>query len=122
VGNWRDPVTTMFILIVVANSYSIITGVIVPCLPGNSCSLNLHLVFASGANFIRYYLKKRPALPGEVCDIKSKTRYSKSIWGPVYYCSCIATLIIIAACVFNDSFINSHLTYLEFFARSSAVQ
>jgi len=94
----------MFILIVIVNSYSPITGVIcVICL--------LFLFFESafgiclGCKFYPlFFNEKAKRCPGEVCDPGSKQPIQKTTWIQLTIVFAFATFIFLAAWLFNDQF------------------
>ena len=94
----------MFILIVIVNSYSPITGVIcVICL--------LFLFFESafgiclGCKFYPlFFNEKAKRCPGEVCDPGSKQSIQKTTWIQLTIVFAFATFIFLAAWLFNDQF------------------
>jgi hypothetical protein len=95
---------TMFTLIVIVNSYSLITGVIcVTCL--------VFLFFESafgiclGCKFYPLIFKEKPKrCPGEICDARSKQEIQKISKVQVLIVFSFAALIFIAAWIFNDQF------------------
>jgi hypothetical protein len=95
---------TMFTLIVIVNSYSLITGAIcVTCL--------VFLFFESafgiclGCKFYPLIFKEKPKrCPGEVCDARSKQEIQKISKVQVLIVFSFAALIFIAAWIFNDQF------------------
>jgi len=113
---------TMFILIVVANSYSIITGVI--------CLVCLAFLFFESAFGICLGCKFYPLLfkekarrcPGEVCDKRAKQDIQKVSGVQFIIVVAFATLIIIAAWFFNDQFHKQPSDLFGIFARSPGVQ
>ena len=113
---------TMFILIVVANSYSIITGVI--------CLVCLAFLFFESAFGICLGCKFYPLLfkekarrcPGEACDKRAKQDIQKVSEVQFIIVVAFATLIIIAAWFFNDQFHKQPSDLFGIFTRSSGVQ
>ncbi len=113
---------TMFILIVVVNSYSIITGVI--------CLICLAFLFFESAFGICLGCKFYPLLfkekarrcPGEVCDKRSKQNIQKVSGIQFIIVVAFATIIIIAAWFFNDQFNKQPSDLFGISARSSGVQ
>ena len=95
---------TMFIFIVIVNSYSIVTGVI--------CLVCLAFLFFESAFGICLGCKFYPLLfkekarrcPGEVCDKRSKQDIQKVSGAQLIIVIAFATLLIIAAWFFNDRF------------------
>ena len=81
--------TTMFIFLVIVNAYSPITGII--------CLICLVFLFFESAFGIclgckfysLFYKEKAQYCPGEICDVKSKTGYSKNILASAIDCVCI---------------------------------
>jgi len=94
--------TTMFILIVIVNSYSVITGVI--CL---TCLLFLFFESAFGiclgCKFYPLFFKEKPQrCPGEVCDAKSKQDIQKISTTQLIIVFAFVALISIAGWFLND--------------------
>ena len=95
---------TMFIFIVIVNSYSIVTGAI--------CLVCLAFLFFESAFGICLGCKFYPLLfkergrccPGEVCDKRSKQDIQKVSGAQLIIVIAFATLLIIAAWFFNDRF------------------
>ena len=95
---------TMFILIVVFNSYSIITGVL--------CMICLAFLFFESAFGIclgckfypLFHKEKARCCPGEVCDNRAKQDIQKIAGAQLIIVVAFVTLIIIAARFFNDQF------------------
>ena len=95
---------TMFILIVVFNSYSIITGVL--------CMICLAFLFFESAFGIclgckfypLFHKEKARCCPGEVCDTRAKQDIQKISGAQLIIVVAFVTLIIIAARFFNDQF------------------
>ena len=109
---------TMFILIVIVNSYSIITGVI--CLV---CLVFLFFESAFGiclgCKFYPLLFKERPQrCPGEVCDKRSKQEIQKVSAVQLMIVFAFVALIVIAAWFFNDQFSKQPFALFERFARS----
>ena len=109
---------TMFILIVIVNSYSIITGVI--CLV---CLVFLFFESAFGiclgCKFYPLLFKERPQrCPGEVCDKRSKQEIQKVSGVQLMIVFAFVVLIVIAAWFFNDQFSKQTFALFERFARS----
>jgi hypothetical protein len=113
---------TMFILIVVVNSYSIITGVI--------CLICLAFLFFEsafgiclGCKFYPLLFKEKPRrCPGEVCDKRAKQNIQKVSRVQLIIVVAFATIIIITAWFFNDQFNKQPSDLFGIFARSSGVQ
>jgi len=109
---------TMFILIVIVNSYSIITGVI--------CLVCLAFLFFEsafgiclGCKFYPLLFKERPQrCPGEVCDKRSKQEIQKVSAVQLMIVFAFVALIVIAAWFFNDQFSKQPFALFERFARS----
>ena len=95
---------TMFIFMVIINSYSPITGVI--------CLICLVFLFFEsafgiclGCKFYPLFFKeKAQRCPGEVCDRRSKQDIQKISWVQLLIVFSFASLIFIAAWFFNDQF------------------
>lgn len=95
---------TMFILMVVVNSYSLITSVI--------CYVCLAFLFFESAFGIclgckfypLFHKEKAKRCPGEVCDKRSKQDIQKISRGQLVIVFAFVTLIIVAAWFFNDQF------------------
>ena len=110
--------TIMFILIVIVNSYSIITGVI--------CLVCLAFLFFEsafgiclGCKFYPLLFKERPQrCPGEVCDKRSKQEIQKVSAVQLMIVFAFVALIVIAAWFFNDQFSKQPFALFERFARS----
>jgi len=96
--------TTMFILMVVVNSYSPITGfVCLICL--------IFLFFESmfgiclGCKFYSLiYKEKAQYCPGEVCDIKDKQEIQKTSWAQLLIVFGLIVFVFAAVLLFNDQF------------------
>jgi len=109
---------TMFVLIVIVNSYSIITGVI--------CLVCLAFLFFEsafgiclGCKFYPLLFKERPQrCPGEVCDKRSKQEIQKVSAVQLMIVFAFVALIVIAAWFFNDQFSKQPFALFERFARS----
>lgn len=104
---WTIGVTlsaTMFILIVVVNSYSIITGVI--------CMICLAFLFLESAFGIclgckfypLFHKEKARCCPGEVCDKRAKQDIQKISGAQLIIVVAFVALIIITARFFHDQF------------------
>ncbi|MES2332668.1 MAG: DUF4395 domain-containing protein [Bacteroidota bacterium] len=95
---------TMFIFMVLINSYSPITGII--CL---ICLLFLFFESAFGiclgCKFYKmFYKEKAQYCPGEVCDVKSKQEIQKTSLLQVVIVFAFIGYIVLAAYLFNDMF------------------
>ncbi len=95
---------TMFIFMVVVNSYSPITGVI--------CLICLVFLFFEsafgiclGCKFYPLFFKEKAQhCPGEVCDVKSKQDIQKTSGVQLFIVFAFAAFIFVAAWLFNDQF------------------
>ena len=95
---------TMFIFMVVINSYSPITGVI--------CFVCLMFLFFEsafgiclGCKFYPLFHKEKPQrCPGEVCDVRSKQVIQKTSSSQLLVVLTFATFIFLASWFFNDQF------------------
>lgn len=95
---------TMFILMVVVNSYSIITGLI--------CLLCLIFLFFESAFGIclgcllykLIYKDKAQYCPGEVCDIKHKHDIQKTSWMQIFIVLAMVGLVILIGFFFHEFF------------------
>src|SRR5438045_9567936 len=95
---------TMFILIVVVNSYSIVTGVI--------CMICLAFLFFESAFGIclgckfypLFHKEKARCCPGEVCDKRAKQDIQKISGTQLIIVAAFVTIIITTARFFNDEF------------------
>jgi hypothetical protein len=95
---------SMFILMVVVNSYSPITGII--CL---ICLIFLFFESAFGiclgCKFYKWYYKENAQYcPGEVCDLKSKQEIQKTSWGQFLILTGFVVYIILTVTIFNNEF------------------
>ena len=95
---------TMFILMVVVNSYSPITGII--CL---ICLLFLFFESAFGiclgCKFYPLFFKEKAQYcPGEVCDVRSKQDIQKTSGVQLLIVFAFAAFIFLTAWLFNDHF------------------
>lgn len=96
--------TIMFILLVVVNAYSPITGII--------CLLCLVFLFFESAFgiclgckiYTMVYREKAQHCPGEVCDVRSRQEIQKTSRGQVMMVLGFAAFIIVTAVLFNDNF------------------
>lgn len=96
--------TTMFILVVVVNSYSAITGLI--------CMICLIFLFFESAfgiclgckfyNLI--YKEKAQHCPGEVCDVKARQEIQKTSGAQVLIVLGFVVFIVLTVFLFNDVF------------------
>ena len=95
---------TMFILMVVVNSYSIITGLI--------CLLCLIFLFFESAFGIclgcllykLIYKDKAQYCPGEVCDIKHKHDIQKTSWMQIFIVLAMVGLVFLIGFFFHEFF------------------
>lgn len=95
---------TMFILIVVVNSYSPITGII--------CFICLIFLFFESAFGIclgckfypLFYKEKAQYCPGEVCDVKAKQDIQKTSWVQILIVIGFIGFIFLTVFLFNDNF------------------
>ncbi len=95
---------TMFILLVVVNSRSPITGL--------TCFICLIFLFFEsafgiclGCKFYSWiYKEKAQYCPGEVCDVKSKHNIQKTSWIQILIVLGFTAYIFITVLLFNDSF------------------
>ncbi|MEO7263587.1 MAG: DUF4395 domain-containing protein [Ferruginibacter sp.] len=93
---------TMFIFMVVVNSYSPVTGII--------CLICLVFLFFESAFGIclgckfysLYYKEKAQYCPGEICDVKSKHDIQKTSWAQVFIVFGFIAYIALAFFLFND--------------------
>lgn len=96
--------SAMFILMVIVNSYSIITGLIcLVCL--------IFLFFESvfgiclGCLFYNlFYKEKAQHCPGEICDAKAKQDIQKTSWSQLIVVLVFVASIFLMAGFFNDQF------------------
>lgn len=96
--------TTMFILLVIVNSYSPITGII--------CLICLVFLFFESAFGIclgckfysMFYKEKAQYCPGEVCDVKSKQEIQKTSKAQILIVVGFIAYIILTVILFNDTF------------------
>ena len=93
--------TIMFILLVVVNAFSPITGIV--CL--------IFLFFESafgiclGCLFYGWFYKgKAQYCPGEVCDVKSKQEIQKTSWVQMLIIIGFIAFILLTVFLFNDNF------------------
>ncbi len=95
---------TMFIFMVVVNSFSPITGII--CL---ICLIFLFFESAFGIClgckfYSMFYKEKAQYCPGEVCDVKSKQDIQKTSGIQILIVFGLAAYIFLTAFLFNDNF------------------
>ncbi len=96
--------STMFILVVVVNSYSPITGII--------CMICLIFLFFESAFGIclgckvysMVYKEKAQYCPGEVCDVKSRQEIQKTSWIQVLIVLVFIGYITLTFILFNTTF------------------
>jgi hypothetical protein len=96
--------STMFILVVVVNSYSPITGII--------CMICLIFLFFESAFGIclgckfysMVYKEKAQYCPGEVCDVKSRQEIQKTSWIQVLIVLVFIVYITLTFLLFNTTF------------------
>lgn len=96
--------TVMFILLVVVNSYSTITGLI--CL---ICLIFLFFESAFGIClgckfYSMFYKEKAQHCPGEVCDVKSKQDIQKASRVQILIVFGFIAYVFLAVFLFNDNF------------------
>lgn len=94
---------TMFVLMVVVNSFSPITGII--CL---ICLIFLFFESAFGiclgCKFYKmFYKEKAQYCPGEVCDVKSKHDIQKTSWVQMSVVFVFIAFILLTGFLFNDN-------------------
>ena len=95
---------TMFIFMVVVNSYSPITGII--------CLICLVFLFFESAFGIclgckfysMFYKEKAQYCPGEICDVKSKQDIQKTSWVQLLIVLAFIGFVFLTAFLFNDYF------------------
>src|SRR6185295_1863559 len=110
---------TMFIFMVIINSYSPITGVI--------CFVCLMFLFFEsafgiclGCKFYPLLFKEKPQrCPGEVCDARSKQEIQKVSGTQLMIVIAFVTLVVATAWFFNDQFSKQPFALFEMFDRSS---
>ncbi|MCX6220651.1 MAG: DUF4395 domain-containing protein [Bacteroidia bacterium] len=95
---------TMFILLVVVNSYSPITGLI--CL---ICLIFLFFESAFGIClgckfYTLVYKEKAQYCPGEVCEVKDRQPIQKTSWTQILIVLAFAAYIVLTIFLFKDSF------------------
>jgi hypothetical protein len=111
---------TMFILMVVVNSYSPITGII--------CFICLLFLFFEsafgiclGCKFYPLFFKEKAKLcPGEVCDVKSRQDIQKTSRAQLLTVVAFGVLILLATWLFNDDFSKKPYDLFGIFASSQA--
>ena len=94
---------TMFILQVVVNSFSPITGLI--------CMICLIFLFFEsafgiciGCKFYSWFYKEKAQYcPGEVCDVKSKQDIQKTSWMQLLIVITFIAFIVLVVFIFNDT-------------------
>jgi hypothetical protein len=95
---------TMFILLVVVNSYSPITGII--CL---ICLIFLFFESAFGIcigckMYSLIYKEKAQYCPGEVCEVKDRQEIQKTSWTQILIVLAFAVFIFLTISLFKDTF------------------
>lgn len=95
---------TMFVLMVLVNSYSIITGLI--CLV---CLIFLFFESAFGIClgclfYNIFYKEKAQLCPGEICDVKNKHDIQKISFVQILFVLGMVGLVVLIAFLFNDFF------------------
>lgn len=103
---WYIGVTlalTMFVLLVIVNSYSPITGII--CL---ICLIFLFFESAFGIClgckfYSLVYKEKAQYCPGEVCDVKSKQDIQKTSWIQILIVVAFIAFVILLVVLFKDT-------------------
>jgi len=111
---------TMFIFMVVINSYSPITGII--------CLICLMFLFFEsafgiclGCKFYPLFFKeKAQRCPGEVCDARSKQAIQKTSRSQLLIVLAFATFIFLAAWFFNDQFSKRPYDLFRIFSSSKS--
>src|SRR5688572_17315394 len=111
---------TMFIFMVVINSYSPITGII--------CLICLMFLFFEsafgiclGCKFYPLFFKeKAQRCPGEVCDVRSKQAIQKTSRSQLLIVFAFATFIFLAAWFFNDQFSKRPYDLFRIFSSSKS--
>jgi hypothetical protein len=96
--------TIMFILLVVVNAFSPITGII--------CLICLIFLFFESAFGIClgclfygwFYKGKAQYCPGEVCDVKSKQEIQKTSWVQFFIVIAFLAYLVLTVYLFNDNF------------------
>ncbi len=95
---------TMFILMVIVNSYSLITGII--------CLICLAFLFFESAFGIclgclfnnMFYKEKAQHCPGEICDVKNKHEIQKTSFVHILIILATIGFVVLVAFLFNDFF------------------
>ena len=111
---------TMFILMVVVNSYSPITGII--------CLICLVFLFFEsafgiclGCKFYPLFFKeKAKRCPGEVCDVKSRQDIQKTSGVQLLIVFAFGAFILLSAWLFNNDFSKKPYDLFGIFASSQA--
>jgi len=95
---------TMFILLVVVNSYSPITGIIcLICLIFLFCESAFGICI--GCKFYSWiYKEKAQYCPGEVCELKDRQPIQKTSWTQVLIVVLFVAYIILVVALFKESF------------------
>jgi hypothetical protein len=95
---------TMFVLLVVVNSYSPITGIIcLICLIFLFCESAFGICI--GCKFYSWiYKEKAQYCPGEVCELKDRQPIQKTSWTQVLIVLLFIAYIILVVALFKDSF------------------
>ncbi|MFZ4464434.1 MAG: DUF4395 domain-containing protein [Bacteroidales bacterium] len=93
----------MFVLLVVVNSYSPITGII--CL---ICLIFLFFESAFGIClgckfYSLVYKEKAQYCPGEICDVKSKQEIQKTSWSQILIVIAFIAFIVLLVVLFKDT-------------------
>jgi hypothetical protein len=112
--------TTMFIFIVIVNSYSPITGII--CLV---CLLFLFFEAAFGiclgCKFYPLFFKQKPQkCPGEICNVRAKQDIQKISKAQLLVVFVFVTLVFLTASLFNDSLSKKPYDLFGIYASSKA--
>ncbi|HET9745558.1 MAG TPA: DUF4395 domain-containing protein [Chitinophagaceae bacterium] len=112
--------TTMFIFIVIMNSYSPITGFI--CLV---CLVFLFFESAFGiclgCKFYPLFFKqKSQKCPGEICEVKGKTDIQKTSGAQLVIVFGFAVFVFLTAWLFNDSFSKKPFDLFGIYAASKS--
>lgn len=94
----------MLVLMVIINSYSIITGLI--CL---ICLIFLFFeaVFGICLGCLFYnliYKEKAQHCPGEICEVKDKHEIQKVTWSQIFVIIVVIALVVLMGFLFNDFF------------------
>ena len=112
--------TTMFIFIVIVNSYSPITGII--CLV---CLLFLFFESAFGiclgCKFYPLFLKQKPQkCPGKICDVRARQDIQKTSRAQLFVVFAFVAFVFLTAWLFNDSFRNKPFDLFGIYATSKS--